>query len=106
MNPNDRVRVIDGVPDHLGKEGNVIQVVSYTSIEGLVEYLREQGEDNATDNSFVAVQLDDPGFPPVSDEELFMAEVFQGIPQELTNIMREHRTAVVFDNAQLELVTA
>lgn len=104
MNPNDRVRVIDGLPDHPGKEGSVVQVVSYTEIEGLVEYLREHG-DNGADTAFVAVQLDDPGVPPVTDEELFMAELFGGVPAELTNILREHRTAVVFDDGMLELVT-
>lgn len=100
FNPNDRVRITNNADSlhEAGKEGNVIQVVPYAEVGGLIV------SPDSSANAFVAVQLDDPGFDPVSDEELFFAQVLQGVPDVLVDIMRNNRTAVIFDEDMLERV--
>lgn len=103
MNINDRVRVSDLDADHphIGKEGVVVQLISYDE-----PGIAEMGTPPEGSTTFVVVQLDDPGFDPVTDEELFFAEMLQGIPAPLANAMRAHRQATIFDDGQLELVSA
>lgn len=104
MNINDRVRVADddnAEHPHQGKEGTVIGLIGYDE-----PGIAEMGTPPENSTTFVVVQLDDPGFDPVSDEELLFAKILQGVPDVLVNAMKENRQATIFDDGQLELVTA